>query len=362
MARPANNGLDYFPLDTDYFDSIEIMKVAEIHGLAGEIVAIKLTAWIYRHGYAVEWNEMTAKIFARRVMCDTSIPVGEIVEALLEVGYLDRGVFQRTGKLTSRGIQKRWAAAQKLSKRPSDIDPELNLLDGENTDSEDILEDSGNLPENSGKLPEDSGNPPENSHVKKRKEKKSILLTNQQTHACARTREDGAADPVRAEIVRILVKPNDFSIDRDLIDRTVAAVQDGVPGLGPKDLQRISKKADEEVARYDRTDGRSGKQYRWMTIADEIHARFKAAGREWDEDFAGENEPPPRPRSSPMPAAVPEEPEPTADELIASLRDKATDPAGETLEQTARRLKCTKEIAFSERATWRRLKQMQVLT
>ncbi|MBR3219164.1 MAG: hypothetical protein IKF77_04520 [Thermoguttaceae bacterium] len=139
----------------------------------------------------------------------------------------------------------------------------------------------------------------------------------------------------------------------------MSAIRDGVPGLTARDLKRIAKKADDAVALYDRSDGRRGKKHRWQTIADEIHARFKAAGRQWDEDFAGENEPPPLPRSSPMPASGPaEEPEPTVDELLASMRDRKTDPADEDLGHTARRLKCTLAEAMLERSTWRELKKI----
>ena len=54
MARPSNDGLDYFPLDVDYFGDIKIMRVSEQFGDAGELAALKLTAWIYKSGYAVE--------------------------------------------------------------------------------------------------------------------------------------------------------------------------------------------------------------------------------------------------------------------------------------------------------------------
>lgn len=181
MARPANNGLDYFPLDVDYFDSIELMKVSEVHGLAGEMVAVKLTAWIYKNGYAVEWDEMTAKIFARRVMFDTSIPVGEIVETLFDVGYLDRDTYQRTGKLTSRGIQKRWAAIQKQAHRNAEIDPELNLLEEpEEPEKQDFAKTSGNFAKDSedfAKPSEDFAKTSVNFALNKIKEKKSKAIT-----------------------------------------------------------------------------------------------------------------------------------------------------------------------------------------
>ena len=108
MARPSNDGLDYFPLDVDYFGDIKIMRVSEQFGDAGELAALKLTAWIYKSGYAVEWDEVAERIFARRVMFNPALPIHEIVECLLDVGYFDRDLYQRRGVLTSRGIQKRY--------------------------------------------------------------------------------------------------------------------------------------------------------------------------------------------------------------------------------------------------------------
>ncbi|MBR2586233.1 MAG: hypothetical protein IKE64_12475, partial [Thermoguttaceae bacterium] len=173
-------------------------------------------------------------------------------------------------------------------------------------------------------------------------------------------------DAVRSEVVRILIPPGDYSIDRDLIDRTVSAIRDGVPGLTARDLKRIAKKADDAVALYDRSDGRRGKQYRWQTIADEIHARFRSVNRPWSDEFAGENEPPPAasrrghyaqgqsPAADRDDVAQTEDP----DTLIAQLRDRKTDPAGEDLGHTARRLKCTLAEAMIERDTWRKLKRI----
>ena len=154
MARPDNIGLEYFSLDTGYFDSLDLMTVYELHGMAGELTTLKLTSLIYRNGYAIKWDDMTAKMFARRVMLDPEVPVKEIVASLLEIGYLDKETYQRTGMLTSRGIQKRWQLARKACKKPDTIEPALDLL-SERT----VPASSGNFRENSGNLPETSGDP-----------------------------------------------------------------------------------------------------------------------------------------------------------------------------------------------------------
>lgn len=378
MARPSNDGLDYFPLDVDYFSDIKIMRVSEQFGDAGELAALKLTAWIYKSGYAVEWDEVSERIFARRVMFNPQLPIHEIVECLLDVGYFDRDLYQRRGVLTSRGIQKRWVAAQKASHRPYDIDPDLCLIDDApkakapekpeesvkvSEDNETPSEGFANTSRDFAKSPESVANTSENFALKKRKEKKSI--TNQPTNARVREggpegTEDHPPDPVRAEVVRILIPPGDYSVDKALIDRIVEGIHAGIPGFTTRDLKRISKRADDECARYERSDGRSGKKHRWMTIADEAEARYKSAGRPWENEYAGENEPPPRPRSSPIVAPPPPEPpeEDNPDALLAQLLDRDTDPGGETLDQTQKRLRCSPGEAYTERANWRRLKQL----
>lgn len=41
MARPNKTGLDYFPLDIDFFDDEKIVAISGEFGIKGEIVAIK---------------------------------------------------------------------------------------------------------------------------------------------------------------------------------------------------------------------------------------------------------------------------------------------------------------------------------
>lgn len=376
MARPFKVSLDYFACDVHILDDPKIALVMAEHGPVVANVVIRLLGEIYGgEGYYLDWDDDRAALFAFNT-CHGMVSTDEakaIVGSLIRRGFFDDATYARTGKLTSRGIQARWETAIRMTHRTCEIDPRICLLERPKTvNSEETIVNSEETPVLSEKTP-----------LNKIKEKKSnYKQTNQQTHACARKagmaggrytqgeteaadrRDAPQSDPVRADVVKILVKPGDYSIDRDLIDRTVDAIRDNVPGLGPKDLQKISKKADAEVARYDRTDGRRGRQYRWQVIADEIHARFKSVGRPWDDTFAGENEPPPRLPTQPWPAEnqTGSEDGLSAEELIAQLLDRDTDPAGETLEQTAKRLKCPIDIAYRERATWRQLRGSPVPT
>lgn len=366
MTKQSKASLDYFPCAVQILDDPKVALVMIEHGHIVSTVILKLLGEIYgREGYWMPWDDESAMLFSLYT-CHGTVSVDEakaIVGSLLKRGFFDQGVFERTGKLTSHGIQERWIEAMKKTHRVYSVDPELCLVEGEGAEkepSEDFAKNSEDFAKDSEVVQKTS----ENFVVKKRKEKKSILLTNQPTNALVREApetdvEDHPPDPVRAEVVRILIPPGDFTVDRALIDRIVEGIHAGIPGFTTRDLKRISKRADDECARYERSDGRSGKKHRWMTIADEVEARYKSAGRAWENEYAGENEPPPRPRSSPMSAPPPEPPEEEdPDALLAQLLDRDTDPGGETLDQTQKRLRCSPGEAYTERANWRRLKQL----
>lgn len=108
MARPKKQGLDYFPLNTDFFEDDKIVPVTGEFGLKGEIVVIKLLCAIYRNGYFIEWNERSRLKFLRDL---PGISVGlldMIVSRLVQWGFFDQSLFNSTGILTSKGIQRRY--------------------------------------------------------------------------------------------------------------------------------------------------------------------------------------------------------------------------------------------------------------
>lgn len=186
MARPNDNGMDYFPLDVDYFESMELMTIAEKFGLVGEMITLKLTAWIYKSGYCIEWNDVSEKIFAKRIILDPASPVHEVVECLFDIGYLSREVYEKTGKLTSRGIQRRWQMARKASHQQSEIATEVDLI-GQKDDSREDSRNVSKPSEDFAKIREDSRNVPKTSanfalKEKKRKESKVNNITPQTPH------------------------------------------------------------------------------------------------------------------------------------------------------------------------------------
>ena len=68
MARPRREGLDYFPMDTDFFESDGALLAAGEDPLALGVY-LRLLCRIYRGetGYACAWGEREAALLAARM-------------------------------------------------------------------------------------------------------------------------------------------------------------------------------------------------------------------------------------------------------------------------------------------------------
>ena len=138
MARPQRMGLDYFPLDVDFFEDDRIALIDYEHGAVGVMVYLRLLCVIYRtSGYYCKFDETMAALTARRIGngCKAE-DVVEIITGCLKYGLFDNDVFAATGMLTSAAIQRRYAAAiQERAKKaaakgkPIYVDGEYWLLD-----------------------------------------------------------------------------------------------------------------------------------------------------------------------------------------------------------------------------------------
>lgn len=73
MARPAKEGLDYFPLDVGIFEDEKIEAIAGEFGIKGELAVIKLLCAIYKKGYFILWDDLSQAVIEE---------VGEVGAAL----------------------------------------------------------------------------------------------------------------------------------------------------------------------------------------------------------------------------------------------------------------------------------------
>ena len=128
MGRPAKTGLDYFPVDTSWETNMKLVK-ARFPGFVGVGCVSELWRWIYREGYVLRWDEDTQLLFS----AENGIAledVQKIVAFAVEKGIFSREILEKTGMLTSHGIQKRWKMiATESNRKNSQILPEVNLLE-----------------------------------------------------------------------------------------------------------------------------------------------------------------------------------------------------------------------------------------
>lgn len=115
MARPQKIGLDYFPLDVDFFEDEKILAISGEFAVKGEIIALRLLCEIYQNGYFVIWSELLKNKMARLGGLSAGL-IEEVVIKLVKYGFFDESLFCEHKVLTSHGIQKRFFEAVKRRK------------------------------------------------------------------------------------------------------------------------------------------------------------------------------------------------------------------------------------------------------
>ena len=114
MARPKKQGLDYFSLDVHMDKNVQLLEAE--YGLEGFAIFLKLLQMIYTEGYFIEWNEDTLLLFTNSINSDIN-RVNAVVNACLRRSLFDSVLYEKYQILTSRGIQKRYFEACRVTRR-----------------------------------------------------------------------------------------------------------------------------------------------------------------------------------------------------------------------------------------------------
>jgi hypothetical protein len=165
MARPIKEGLDYFPLNVNFFDDDKIAFVYARFQEKGESIALKLLCKIYSDkGYYYKWGEDEAMLFAKRVLGDPSkhTLANDVVHELVKRDFFNKDIFNRFKILTSAGIQKRYIKICKDGHRIYEIDEKIKIPDKTEVRSEETGDFFGR----------NGGFPPDKSTQRKVKENK----------------------------------------------------------------------------------------------------------------------------------------------------------------------------------------------
>lgn len=114
MARPTKQGIDYFPLDTQFDDKIELL-IAEMGAIS---LSILVTIWqlIYQNeGYYIADNDDLLLLVKRRINTDINT-TREVIIACIKRDIFSPEMNKEHGILTSKAIQKRYFLAANRKK------------------------------------------------------------------------------------------------------------------------------------------------------------------------------------------------------------------------------------------------------
>lgn len=108
MARPQKQGLDYFALDVNMNDEVELIEAE--HGIEGFAILIKMFQKIYSEGYFYGWDEKHQLLFSSRVSVDRN-KVMSVINDCIKWGIFSSQMYEKYKILTSRRIQEHYIAA-----------------------------------------------------------------------------------------------------------------------------------------------------------------------------------------------------------------------------------------------------------
>ena len=120
MARPIKTGLNYFPLEVDFFNDPRISAVTVVHGIKGQAAVIMLLCAIYRNGYYFEWTPENYVVLLKELPGITINEMKEIIDTLVKWEFFDRALFEQQQVLTSRDIQQHFIVAARRRKHTTD--------------------------------------------------------------------------------------------------------------------------------------------------------------------------------------------------------------------------------------------------
>ena len=116
MGRPKKIGLDYFPFDVDFFQDIKIRKLVKYQGGKAITVYALLLCNIYKEGYYMRWDEELPFIISELSGYEEAY-VREVLKCCMNIGLIDKDLYEKDGVLSSKGIQERYLLIAKNCNR-----------------------------------------------------------------------------------------------------------------------------------------------------------------------------------------------------------------------------------------------------
>ena len=131
MGRNRKVGLDYFPMDVDFFQDIRIRKLIKYQGGKAVTVYALLLCIIYKQGYYVRWDDELPFIISEQTGFEEAY-IQEVFKCCLIVGLFSKELYDSDKVITSKGIQERYKSICDQLRRVCQFD-EFGLISSEET-------------------------------------------------------------------------------------------------------------------------------------------------------------------------------------------------------------------------------------
>lgn len=129
MGRNRKIGLDYFPMDVDFFQDIRIRKLIKYQGGKAVTVYALLLCIIYKQGYYMRWDEELPFIVSEQTGFEEAY-IQEVFKCCMVVGLFSKELYDSDKVITSKGIQERYKIICDQLRRVCQFD-EFGLISSE---------------------------------------------------------------------------------------------------------------------------------------------------------------------------------------------------------------------------------------
>lgn len=142
MARPLKKGLEYFPLDSNFFSNRKTQRLIHRFGCNGVCIYLSILCDIYgENGYYIPFGENLCFDTSFTLKQDEQL-VREVLDFCVAIHLFDENLLKQKQVLSSIGIQMRFNEISKRS--PHFIDPALDLYSQkQNPEKEEADADNG---------------------------------------------------------------------------------------------------------------------------------------------------------------------------------------------------------------------------
>lgn len=106
MKNSKTNGLKSFQLDTEFFNSPEMIMMQGRYGIAGPMCAMLLMCEVYREGYYCRMNMLKMFTVMRGLPGVDEQLMSNMIRDLIELGFFDKESYEKNQILTSAKIQE----------------------------------------------------------------------------------------------------------------------------------------------------------------------------------------------------------------------------------------------------------------